>query len=214
MNKPTRRDHSTRRPTSERVIKEIAEQIRAILDPYRRSDFNIVDGIKRLTQEALFPWGKLIVNFFSMKDGNAPAYVVIGERKVLYVDHEIWSDAALGEPKARYILAHELGHLILHDHYVQPYSDQRNTVFQEETSTEWQAHKFAELFLIRDCDLDHLHTPRQIALSCSVETEVVRKRFGRRFSVVGDFCAECGGASTVRVDSVTQCDSCGTTWCT
>jgi Zn-dependent peptidase ImmA (M78 family) len=211
MNKPTRRDHSTR-PTSERVIKEVAEQIRAILDPYRRSDFNIVDGIKRLTQEALFPWGKLIVKFFSMKDGDAPAYVVIGESKTLYVDNDIWNDAALGEPKARYILAHELGHLILHDHYAQPYSDQRKTVFQEEASTEWQAHRFAEHFLIRDCDLDPPLTPRQIALSCSVETEVVRRRFGRRFSVVGDFCAECGG-STVRVDSVTRCDSCGTTWC-
>ena len=212
MISPNRRDYSTRVSLNAVQIRKIAENVRAFLEPALRADFNVVAAMRRLAAEACFAWGKLEIKFFSASDGESLAYVNIGKNgKTLHVDRDIWAEAELGEPHARYILAHELGHLVLHDCYVQPFSNLTTSIFDQETSTEWQAHTFAECFLILERDIEEYVSPRWITSACLVEESVVKRRLGARLSYVGEFCCNCGSATVYRTGRRKRCNTCGET---
>src|SRR5205085_224266 len=67
--------------------------------------------------------GALSVIFFDSAVGEVPAYVDFRPGAMdLHVDREIWQLAKDGQPEARTILAHEIGHLVLHDHGAKEYS--------------------------------------------------------------------------------------------
>lgn len=111
MNAPQRRDYSTRYSLNELSIKGIADKVRAFLDPRLRADFNVVEAIEYLAQKPCFKWGKLNIVKIHASEGEDLTFVRLTPGgKTLYVDEELWEDAQIGEPKARYMLAHELGH--------------------------------------------------------------------------------------------------------
>jgi ribosomal protein L37E len=207
---PSRRDHSTRVSLSEANIKKSADKVRAALDSRHRADFNIVEAIERLSQREFFKWGKLQIEKFRAPDGKDLTFVRLTPTgKTLCVDEELWDDARLGEPKARYMLAHEVGHLVLHDCYVQPYSDEKKSIYDEGSSTEWQAHTFARFFLLNDRNLEPGLTPHQIAMNCSVEVGIVRRRLGGRVTPSNSLCQRCGSEKVFWVDEVKTCEACG-----
>jgi hypothetical protein len=206
-----RLDHTTRTPLSKRQIKEIADWVRKLLVSGSRSNFDVTEVLERLRDRVYFNWGKLKIVFQPMPDDN-PAEVAINENgKTLFVDPEIWEDAKMGEPKSRYILAHELGHIVLHEHYVQPYSDQSATAYQEEKSTEWQAHRFAEFFLLGDSEVGCGDPLFCIAATCGVEMAVVRCRLDLKLSRTGAVCKSCGDISVSVGKNYLSCDFCGGT---
>jgi hypothetical protein len=209
MNTPFRRDHSTRISLSEESVKEKANCARTVLDPSLRADFNIVDVLEYLTRNSVYKWGKLKIRIFPATEGEDLTFVELTEAgKTLHVDGELWDDAKIGEPKSRYMLAHELGHLVLHDCYVQPYSDEKKSIYGEGNSTEWQAHAFARHFLLHDNHLKVGLTPLQIAMSCSVDVSHVRKRLGPRVRSSDELCI-CGSEKVFFVDDIKACESCG-----
>jgi hypothetical protein len=67
--------------------------------------------------------GKLSVKFFDREfDQEDPAYVEFDPARrddyvTLHVDREIWRLAERGDSYACWVLAHEIGHVLLHDHY-------------------------------------------------------------------------------------------------
>jgi hypothetical protein len=189
-------------------IKMAAEKLREFFHVAHDSNFNIVQCFRRLAEADVFGWGVLEIKFFHKTDVDKPAYVDIGNHRVLYVDYDIWREAELGDPKARNILAHELGHLVLHNHYAQPFSEGKDKRIPDENSAEWQAHKFAEYFLLLDRDLQEYVSQRWIAIWCLVDEEIVRRRFRRQLSQIADFCDRCGGA-IFRAGLRTRCDICG-----
>jgi Zn-dependent peptidase ImmA (M78 family) len=85
-----------------------------------------------------------------------PAYVVFDPVQplvTLYVDRKIWNDAKSGKAYARFVVAHEVGHIVLHDHSAQAFSSDPSLQIrfaEKEHSAEWQANKFAQYFLLSD----------------------------------------------------------------
>src|ERR1700686_950198 len=60
------------------------------------------------------------IEFVDMAEGGKPAFVKF-RPLVLHVDRETWELAGQGEEKSRHILAHEIGHLLLHDHFAKAF---------------------------------------------------------------------------------------------
>src|SRR5205814_2861743 len=99
----------------------------------------------------------------------------------LEVHREVWELAELGDPQARRILAHEIGHLVLHDHYAQSYSNNieggRNFLRNRlEESAEWQAITFESFFLVPDVMLQAFKTVENIINYCNVPRELAQAR--------------------------------------
>ena len=124
-----RLDYSTT-AISLREIKEIADQTRRLLVGSSTPIFDVVSATERLASQENMRWGRLNIVPHAVPDGEPFAKLLIKpNRKTLIIDPEIWADAKIGEPKSRFIVAHELGHITLHDHEVQPFSDEKATIF-------------------------------------------------------------------------------------
>jgi hypothetical protein len=115
-----------------------------------RPNFNIVYFVTGFLSRRLRKKGPLNFRFFDAGPDDDPAFVTFNPL-TLHVDREIWEWADQGDPKARFVIAHEIGHLILHDHFATAFSDDpevRIKSFPNEYSAEWQANTFAYYFLL------------------------------------------------------------------
>jgi IrrE N-terminal-like domain len=199
----------------EPTIAAKAVQWRKAAEPYLRAYFNIVDFVRHVLCERLPE--KLHIEFFDMRGRRKPAYVRY-KPLTLHIDHEIWKLADLGDPKARLILAHEIGHIVLHDHRAQAFSNDPSVKVnfaRNEESAEWQANTFAAHFLLPtdivvalDC-LDRL-------IGCGVPVELAKERLttvrkSRLYQTQcgGDACPKCGNFTLAPNAPFTKCDTCG-----
>jgi hypothetical protein len=83
------------------TVAEMAMTARERLGIAHRYDFNIVHEIKRLVGKAFGEHGPLHLDLFTGSD--ELAYVTFNPL-TLHVHREVWEDAAIGEPKSRFIL--------------------------------------------------------------------------------------------------------------
>src|SRR5436305_189530 len=112
--------------------------------------FNIVDQMRMLNGKSFGKLGALSIHFYN--DRPEFAFVTF-DPLIMHVDKDIWDEAEDGEPKARFVLAHELGHIVLHGHYRQEFSENEKsglTFVPPEERSEPQAHWFAAHFLAPD----------------------------------------------------------------
>jgi IrrE N-terminal-like domain len=216
----------------EESIAAIALLCRKMAGDERFPRFNVVTFVERVLPKILkhLKKGMLTIHFFDMNEGAIPAYVVHkpaahqGAKPTieLHVDSEIWMLANLGDPKAKFILAHEIGHIVLHDHYAQAFSGQQIKFAQREESGEWQANTFASYLLITTDVLLAFSTAEDLARSCEVPLSLSQERFeqameeqrrsircARVRGFTGDACSNCGNFTVDRATS--KCDTCGST---
>jgi uncharacterized protein DUF955 len=209
---PRLRDHKVKSRTEANIEKE-AEYFRYTTRSSHDSAFNIADAVRHICRFDPYCWGGLEIKFQSAASPS-PAFAVLGNQRELWVQYDIWQEAEEGDPSARFIVAHELGHLILHDHYAQPFSGIKSKwITFDEESGEWQANKFADHALVLARDINSFITPRSIAINCGVEYEVARRRLGKKLSLSGESCPHCGGLTMVRNGTCQICDTCGTSIC-
>jgi hypothetical protein len=194
-------------------IKPIADRVRALTEEGSRPGFRITAYFRALATRPLLKTGLLHIRFFSpTAEDKVPAYVTYNPT-TLHVDHEIWQEADQDEPRARFMLAHELGHVILHDCHAQPFSGEKQKwITMDEESAEWQANTFADFFLISDAELQNYITPTDIAIFCGVEREVAIRR-SAPVPYAGECCGWCGSAAMVRRGTIEKCDNCRSTRC-
>jgi IrrE N-terminal-like domain len=148
-----------------------------------------------------------------MQPKAAPAFVEFRPIFSLNADKDMWDEGDENFPSSRRILAHEIGHLVMHDFHAQPFSGTKDEWIQEEFSAEWQADRFAEYFLISDVDARSYATPSSIASYCAVDYETAARRLGRKFRFLGDSCLNCGNFTLVSVGTCRVCDTCGWAAC-
>lgn len=207
-----------------RALAGLARQTHGV---YVNGQLCIVSTIERL---AASNKGRYEIQFFCTDDLNNLASVnyVREDRSrpvILRVDRELWEEAKLGAPEARYILAHELGHMLIHEgqrlHYSDPTTGRKGPP-PDERSAEWQANIFAHFFLVSEEAMADDRAPLHIAHSIGVERQVleaVRKydalrdvfRFQQKVAYTGDSCGECGNFTLVRDGTCLKCDTCGST---
>jgi hypothetical protein len=188
--------------TREETIEDWALRLRRAAGNENDANFNIVEFVYRLQRSSINRRFK--IELFDMVEGQKPAFVSYDPVPTLNIEREIWDLANIGDPSARFIVAHEICHLLFHDHHAKAFSNDPNdrikrSKYMKEVSAEWQASTFA----------DYLLLPAHLALSfsdaegamraCGVDRGVAERRFAAlaeltrpRPVISGDFCIQCG----------------------
>jgi len=186
-----------------------------------RHSFNICRFVLDVLPNRIKAKGKLVIEFYDQSHGDSPAYVTFGPL-TLHVDRGVWNAADRGEPYARYIIAHEIGHLVLHDRYAVAFSEEEAALLnyvQNEESAEWQAHVFAALFLVPDHVAIKFNDADLIAGLCVVTDSLAANclndaRNAKSIltpSYEGEMCPGCGNFTLMRDGIYIKCDTCGST---
>jgi Zn-dependent peptidase ImmA (M78 family) len=156
---------------SEVPIANIALEWRREGGIFNNNNFDICDFVENVLAKRFTRKGTLKIEFFESSPNDDLAFVTY-KPLILHVDPEVWKDAKMGDPQARHIIAHEIGHIILHDHYAKAFSNdpsQNIKSGQNENSAEWQANRFADHLLAPDhlvkafSDCDSLASPHYAA---------------------------------------------------
>jgi hypothetical protein len=128
----------------------------------------------------------------------------------LSIDRERWKLANDGEPASREILAHELGHLDLHDRiipsdaYQQSFSTDDHRLINyrgKNYSAEWQADRYADHLLVPDSIALAYDNAHEIAAKCQVPLTLAQRRFGETRSQLKQRCEQ---------ETASWCSICGT----
>jgi DNA-directed RNA polymerase subunit RPC12/RpoP len=115
------------------------------------------------------------------------------------------------------VVAHEVGHLVLHDYSAQAFSSDPSLQIrfaENEHSAEWQANKFADYFLLPDEVVLRFDDIELLVIFCEVPRILAKERVSavrtaRGSSATGDACARCGNFTLVRNGVSIKCDTCG-----
>lgn len=187
---------------------------------------NVVEFVERILPLILTFLGKgpLHFRFFDASEGQIPAYVTY-QPLMLHMDQETWELARIGEPEARFIVAHEICHILDHDHHAQAFSDDPTLQLkfaQKEERAEWQANTFASYFLLPPQVLESIGSVDQLVTACAVPRRIAvdrseaaaeekrrTERCARARSYLGDACTKCGNFTLLPLGIDSQCDTCG-----
>lgn len=183
-----------------------------------RAYFNVVTFVENILRVRFTHKGKLKIEFFEARPEGRPAFVTYNPL-TLHIDSERWQLAKMGDPESRHIIAHEIGHIILHDHNAKAFSndssDKKFFAPMDEYRAEWQADIFAAYFLAPDHIVNAFGCSKLVAENCSIpqklaEQRCVRveeeKRRGRRYS--GEVCPNCNNLTIIREGLLQRCDTC------
>lgn len=198
---------------SYQTVAELASRVRERLGVAHRFKFNIVKLLRSLIGKEFEGLGLLHLDLFE-HDHDPVAYVTFGPL-TLHVHREIWEDADIGEPKSRFILAHELGHILMHGHHRQAYSEDekaRLSFPQQEESAEVQANWFAACFLAPDHLVRRYKDETELCLQLDFPPDFASIRFDdvKRNSpkYSGEACLRCGNFTVIRSTGTVRCDTC------
>jgi hypothetical protein len=168
------------------------------------------NAILKLTRVENKNGERLKLEFRSAAKIGAAAVVSYSPLKIEF-DRAVWTKALLSnDADANYIAAHELGHLILHNHHAQPYSGvKKGWISFNEESAEWQANKFADYFLVLDEDVYRYISPAVIAEYCQVPKDLAERRFLELATMAECSCSNCFSTKVYRLNCDHYCWNCG-----
>lgn len=207
------------RSMSEDQIADVADEWHNLaLDTLGYEYFNIVEFIKKVLQKQLRRRDPLEIKFLPSDDPGPPARVSF-KPLVLWVRVDIWAAAReRDDPVARYILAHECGHVVLHDHDAKGFSDDPDQRIPENAqmrSAEWQADTFADHLLMPTSIVERCRNDEAVTRRCGVELaraggrrRAVRTFWQRHGSSYLDRCDRCLGYNTLRIGPRVRCETC------
>lgn len=150
------------------------------------------------------------------------AYVrqsMTGGHSTLYVCRSVWEGAKQGVRDDVFVIAHEAGHLMLHDILIQSFSNSDEDhrpkfVTQAEDSAEWQANKFADHLLAPSEIIQRVRDPEMIMTKCRVSRSTAERRVRDvaeedwRYKYEGDACPECCNFTVIRTGTRLKCRTC------
>ena len=205
---------------AEQQIENVARRWRRAAEKRYQSDFfNMVEFIKDLVQQGPSHPDYLRIKFFERSHAGPPAKV--GYKPLTLWTHvDVWAAARdQNDEYARYVLAHECGHIALHDHTAKAYSgvDGKRIPKEDEfRSAEWQADRFADHLLMPTEIVERVSNAHDLAIRCGVELhraqiriEAVQKYWLLNGQPNLDQCEGCFGYNTARIQSRVRCHSCG-----
>jgi hypothetical protein len=191
-------------------IAKIAFTWRDHHDRAHNNSFDITEFVQTTLTMALKKKGPLRIEFFDRAfKYDDPAYVTF-RPLTLHVDRRIWNDAKAGDGYARFVIAHEIGHIVLHDDSAKAFSSDPSLQIQfaeKEYSAEWQANIFAGYFLLPDQVIERFNDEELLHIFCNVA--IWRDKDWRLSGRLEGFRT----ASTKRVMLVAICARDGP-WCT
>jgi large subunit ribosomal protein L9 len=145
-----------------------AQRLRESLGLSDQDVFNIVELLENQMPKA--------INDFRLKvlaAGDVPEIYSTVEPPRIFVTKDVYRLAREGDAKSRYNIAHEIGHLLLRSPSSHIGSSESSKVVE---SVEWQASKFAMMFLIPDDVARLFEDAESLSSYCQVEREVAELR--------------------------------------
>jgi hypothetical protein len=172
-----------------------------------------IPGIKRK--------GRLKIELIDDDPHEFPAFVKYDPRLTLFVQKGVWSRFKEGRSEERVIIAHEIGHIILHGDDAKPFApagDYQIRFAEKEDYAEWQADTFADHLLIPTELAQRLDDKHKLAFTCNVPDDFaarrlsdVRKTKSPIYQSSGDPCPTCGNFALGSNGTCKKCEICGTT---
>lgn len=166
-------------PLDDAKIEEIANDWRALAHQLFGGDFfNIVDFFNLVFQRRHHRGQRVSIKFME-KDSSGPPAKVSFKPLTLHVKVDVWEAARQGEAWARYIIAHECGHIVLHDDFAKGFSspDARRLPQSEYLrSAERQADKFADYLLAPTLIIERQRTAWEAAVRCGIPNAIAQRR--------------------------------------
>ena len=207
---------------SYQTVKETARKARERGGVADQRDFNVVEYIDHFLAPAL--GNRFELNLFTMTEGQPKAHVNFNSKTgitKLNVSKLIWNQGKFNVPDAKYVLAHELGHIFMHRHDKLAFSNNNQSILKslpDEDRAEPQADLFADIFLVHDDLIEDYHSAQNIQQNFRVPSDCAnrrmlfvndKKRRNYKGELLGDLCRSCGSMTLVRDNTVTKCTSCG-----
>jgi hypothetical protein len=181
--------------------------------------FDVLAFLSEVVLPNLARWGRKIK--VELVDSEEPerAWVDFGT-DTLFIRRDTRIAAERGDPMARVVIAHEIGHLVLHRDqkfaFTQPHV---YSTLEQGQSAEHQANWFAWSLLLPDAlliDLRRTLSPSSIATLTLVPERLVERRLHLldldkryRHDNTGDECPRCGELSVKIISSTLTCVGCG-----
>jgi hypothetical protein len=203
---------------SEETLARFANDLRRRARKKGRYLLDIIDLIERVLVEYFAAKGGLRIDIFEGDKFDEPACVTY-RPLTLHVRRNIWEDAARGVSAAYFILAHEIAHLLFHDHRALAFSSDPSLRMQfaaKEYSAEWQADTFAKHLTMPDDAVRQLKDAHTLALVCNVEDNTAAERvamYARTGPMLpvkfeGEPCNNCNNFTLVRDGLMLKCETC------
>jgi Zn-dependent peptidase ImmA (M78 family) len=201
--------------TREETIAEIAAKCLRAHNKIPPYGFDITQFAETTLRVLCQKKGSLRIHIFDRANKyDEPAHVTY-RPPTLHIDRETWEAAKAGDDHARYIVAHEIGHLILHDHDAQSFSTDpslRIRFAEQEYSAEWQANVFADHFLVPAEAVEKFRDEFLLSMMCNASMAVARRRLVRHFGHrYGALCDNCGNFALTNDGARLRCCMCGMT---
>lgn len=182
-------------------------------------DLDVMQLLRSLERTTLPRKGRLKTFVHNDKPLGYKAYVKFDPLE-LHVEKLTFERARWGQDfSAKYIICHELGHVVLHDGLAVPFSEREITrpIFGAESGlAEDQANRFADQLLLPDHILSQFGSIESLIDMCQIGRDLAERRFPRRRNpnlfrqaYVGEFCLDCQTPSLLRRGLLLQCDNCG-----
>jgi hypothetical protein len=213
---------------SEAFLSEVATVCRKLGTPPGSDYVNlqtILDELQAHGVESIYPIrgmarkGTLTIEIIEDDPHDFPAFVKFSPRLTLYVQKRIWSRFKEGQSAERVIIAHEIGHIMLHSDEAKPFVGAPNleTKFIEEGHyAEWQADTFADHLLIPTELAQRLDDSDKVAFAANVPERFAMRRLSNVRKIKkalnatsGEPCPGCGNFTLVEAGSSRKCSLCG-----
>jgi Zn-dependent peptidase ImmA (M78 family) len=200
----------------EETIADIADACLRAHNKNPPYNFDITEFVETTLKLLCKKKGSLRIHVFDLPNNyDEPAHVTYRPHPTLHADRQVWMAAKAGDDYSRYILGHEIGHLILHDHTAQLFSSDpslRLRFAEKEHSAEWQANTFADHFLVPAEAIEKFRDELLLSMMCNVSVAVARRRLVRHFGDgYGALCDNCGNFALVNDEARLRCCMCGMT---
>ncbi|MGY0574199.1 ImmA/IrrE family metallo-endopeptidase [Bradyrhizobium sp. RDM12] len=132
------------------------------------------------------------------------------------MDSAIWEAAKLGKTFACFVLAHEVGHILLHDNTAKAFSSSKSeqlSFLGEGESAEEQANSFAGHLLVPTRTVHRFPDKDLLAAVCNVPDELAEDRLAAVSNAKAvlaqhrttDYCRGCGGFTEVTFGVCPSC---------
>jgi hypothetical protein len=161
--------------------------------------------------------GRLKIEVINDDPAEFVASVEFTPQLTMRIQESVWLRFQEGRSDERIIVAHEIGHIMLHSDDPKQFSRDRSLQInfaENEHSVEWQANTFADYLLIPTHVAENVMDVERLAFSCNVPDRFAYERLSsiwRAKKILGTvpngkLCPACGGFSIP--DGETACKSC------
>lgn len=212
-------DFKVSRRYREDIVKLAAQWRAANLAWATANSFDVVRLLQEFVLPTLLKYGREIVLRIVDDDWELPDGWVDWDNGEVCFQNFVWEQALASEPHGRLVVAHEIGHLLLHRDQSFAFSkglEKKLNFLEPEESAEQQANWFASALLVPDSVLRRLSDldVYSAATLTLVGEQVIRVRRRQltleKHHFTGDQCPRCSSMSVVQRGVVTACINCGT----